>query len=210
MRRFLIFLFLFFSVIGNVDALEKEEVLFDSCVDGDTAKFIIDDEVKSVRFLAIDTPETVHPTKGEEPYGKEASDFTCNSLKKAKKILLEYEEGNKIDKYGRILAWVWIDDVLLQDELIKLGYAEVAYLYDDYKYTSLLKDHQAIAEANLLGIWNNEVHEEQTPIYVIILLIVIVVIIMMISPKYRRKIKNKIKRKIKSSLSWLLLFTIFF
>lgn len=201
MRRFLIFLFLFFSVIGNVDALEKEEVLFDSCVDGDTAKFIIDDEVKSVRFLAIDTPETVHPTKGEEPYGKEASDFTCNSLKKAKKILLEYEEGNKIDKYGRILAWVWIDDVLLQDELIKLGYAEVAYLYDDYKYTSLLKDHQAIAEANLLGIWNNEVYEEQTPIYVIILLIVIVVIIMMISPKYRRKIKNKIKRKIKSSLS---------
>lgn len=201
MRRFLIFLFLFFSVIGNVDALEKEEVLFDSCVDGDTAKFIIDDEVKSVRFLAIDTPETVHPTKGEEPYGKEASDFTCDSLKNAKKILLEYEEGNKIDKYDRILAWVWIDDVLLQDELIKLGYAEVAYLYDDYKYTSLLKDHQAIAEANLLGIWNNEVHEEQTPIYVIILLIVIVVIIMMISPKYRRKIKNKIKRKIKSSLS---------
>ena len=201
MRRFLIFLFLFFSVIGNVDALEKEEVLFDSCVDGDTAKFIIDDEVKSVRFLAIDTPETVHPTKGEEPYGKEASDFTCNSLKKAKKILLEYEEGNKIDKYDRILAWVWVDDVLLQDELIKLGYAEVAYLYDDYKYTSLLKDHQAIAEANLLGIWNNEVYEEQTPIYVIILLIVIVVIIMMISPKYRRKIKNKIKRKIKSSLS---------
>ena len=201
MRRFLIFLFLFFSVIGNVDALEKEEVLFDSCVDGDTAKFIIDDEVKSVRFLAIDTPETVHPTKGEQPYGKEASDFTCNSLKKAKKIVLEYEEGNKIDKYDRILAWVWIDDVLLQDELIKLGYAEVAYLYDDYKYTSLLKDHQAIAEANLLGIWNNEVHEEQTPIYVIILLIVIVVIIMMISPKYRRKIKNKIKRKIKSSLS---------
>lgn len=201
MRRFLIFLFLFFSVIGNVDALEKEEVLFDSCVDGDTAKFIIDDEVKSVRFLAIDTPETVHPTKGEEPYGKEASDFTCNSLKKAKKILLEYEEGNKIDKYDRILAWVWVDDVLLQDELIKLGYAEVAYLYDDYKYTSLLKDHQAIAEANLLGIWNNEVYEEQTPIYVIILLIVIVVIIMMISPKYRRKIKNKIKKKIKSSLS---------
>lgn len=201
MRRFLIFLFLFFSVIGNVDALEKEEVLFDSCVDGDTAKFIIDDEVKSVRFLAIDTPETVHPTKGEQPYGKEASDFTCNSLKKAKKIVLEYEEGNKIDKYDRILAWIWVDDVLLQDELIKLGYAEVAYLYDDYKYTSLLKDHQAIAEANLLGIWNNEVHEEQTPIYVIILLIVIVVIIMMISPKYRRKIKNKIKRKIKSSLS---------
>ena len=202
MRKLVVSIFVFFLFISNTYALEKEEVIFDSCVDGDTAKFIIDDEVKSVRFLAIDTPETVHPTKGEQPYGKEASDFTCNSLKKAKKIVLEYEKGNKIDKYDRILAWVWVDDVLLQDELIKLGYAEVAYLYDDYKYTSLLEDHQAIAEANLAGIWSNEVpEEEQIPIWTIILAIGIFIILIVISPKYRRKIKNKIKRKIKSSLS---------
>lgn len=202
MRKLVVSIFVFFLFISNTYALEKEEVIFDSCVDGDTAKFIIDDEVKSVRFLAIDTPETVHPTKGEEPYGKEASNFTCNSLKKAKKIVLEYEEGNKIDKYDRVLAWVWVDDVLLQDELIKLGYAEVAYLYDDYKYTSLLEDHQAIAEANLTGIWSGEEQEEeQIPIYVVILVIIIIIFLMIISPKYRRKVKNKIKRKIKSSLS---------
>ena len=201
MRKLIVSVLVFFLFINNTYALEKEEVIFDSCVDGDTAKFIIDDEVKSVRFLAIDTPETVRPTKGEEPYGKEASDFTCNNLKKAKKIVLEYEEGNKIDKYDRVLAWVWVDDVLLQDELVKLGYAEVAYLYDDYKYTSLLQDHQAVAEANLVGIWSGEEPvKEQIPIYVIILGGIGIIALMIISPKYRKKVKNKIKKKIKNSL----------
>ena len=85
MRKLVVGILIFFLFINNSAALEKEEVIFDSCVDGDTAKFIIDGEVKSVRFLAIDTPETVHPTKDEEPYGKEARDFTCNSLKKLKR-----------------------------------------------------------------------------------------------------------------------------
>ena len=204
MQKLVVGILIFFLFINNSAALEKEEVIFDSCVDGDTAKFIIDGEVKSVRFLAIDTPETVHPTKDEDPYGKEASDFTCNSLKKAKKIVLEYEEGNKIDKYDRVLAWVWVDDVLLQDELVKLGYAEVAYLYDDYKYTSLLQDHQAIAEANLTGIWSNETKEsdeEKIPTWTIVLAISVFIILMIISPKYRKKIKNKVKRKIKNSLN---------
>ena len=204
MRKLVVGILIFFLFINNSAALEKEEVIFDSCVDGDTAKFIIDGEVKSIRFLAIDTPETVHPTKDEDPYGKEASDFTCNSLKKAKKIVLEYEEGNKIDKYDRVLAWVWVDDVLLQDELVKLGYAEVAYLYDDYKYTSLLQDHQAIAEANLTGIWSNETKEsdeEKIPTWTIVLAISVFIILMIISPKYRKKIKNKVKRKIKNSLN---------
>ena len=204
MRKLVVGILIFFLFINNSAALEKEEVIFDSCVDGDTAKFIIDGEVKSVRFLAIDTPETIHPTKDEEPYGKEASDFTCNSLKKARKIVLEYEEGNKIDKYDRVLAWVWVDDVLLQDELVKLGYAEVAYLYDDYKYTSLLQDHQAIAEANLTGIWSNETKESdegKIPTWTIVLAISVFIILMIISPKYRKKIKNKVKRKIKNSLN---------
>ena len=49
---------------------------------------------------------------------------------------------------------------MLQDELIKNGYAEVAYLYDDYKYTDILKDHQSIAEEAKIGIWNDEAREK--------------------------------------------------
>lgn len=80
---------------------------FSACVDGDTARFILKKEEIKVRMLAIDTPETKHPTKGEEPFGQEASDFTCNKLKNAIKIILEFDDNSdKKDKYDRYLAWV--------------------------------------------------------------------------------------------------------
>lgn len=154
---FIIFIFVFSSNLVNA----KEKVTFSKCVDGDTIKVLIDDKENTVRMLAIDTPESVHPTKGVEYYGKEASLYTCNLVSNANKIELEYDNNSdKKDKYDRILAWVWVDNILLQDELIKGGYAEVAYLYDDYKYTDTLKDNQAVAEASKIGIWNEEARKE--------------------------------------------------
>lgn len=143
---------MFFSVnVVNADLIEVE---FKKCVDGDTATLVIDGEDKKVRFLAVDTPETVHPTKGEEDGGKTASDFTCNSLKNATKIEIEYDEkSDKVDKYNRELVWLYIDDVLFQETLIKEGYAEVAYIYGDYKYVESLCKIQASAVKDKLGIW---------------------------------------------------------
>lgn len=151
----LIIIFMLFIPI-TTHANEKVEVKFSSCVDGDTAKFIMDDEVIKVRFLAVDTPETSHPKKGEEPYGKEAKEFTCNALKEAKKIELEFDDAStKKDKYDRYLAWVFYDDYLLQSELIKNGLAEVAYLYADYKYTPLLQDQEELAKINKVGMYSD-------------------------------------------------------
>lgn len=147
-------------LLSTNTVLAKEKVKFSKCVDGDTIKVEIGGEEKTVRFLAVDTPESVHPTKGVEYYGKEASEYTCSRVSKAKVIELEYDQGSdKEDKYDRLLAWVWVDSNLLQDELIKNGYAEVTYLYGDYKYTSLLQDHQKIAEASKIGIWNDKERE---------------------------------------------------
>lgn len=152
---------MFVFSISFASASSKEKVTFSKCVDGDTIKVEINGKVNTVRLLAVDTPESVHPTKGVEYYGKEASDYTCNLITNAKKIELEYDKNSdKKDKYDRVLAWVWIDDNLLQDELIKNGYAEVAYLYGDYKYTNTLKDHQAVAEASRIGIWNEDARKE--------------------------------------------------
>lgn len=135
---------------------EKEEVIFNKCVDGDTVKVTVDGEVKTVRFLAIDTPESVHPTKEVEEFGKEASDFTCNLVSNAKKMYLEYDKNSdKEDKYGRLLAYVYADDLMVQKELIKKGYAEVAYLYADYTYTSELQDLQEVAKKQKVGIWGD-------------------------------------------------------
>ena len=54
------------------------------------------------------------------------------------------------------MAWVWVDGVLLQQSLVEKGLAEVAYLYDDYQYTSLLQDAEVVAKANKVGQWSDE------------------------------------------------------
>lgn len=138
-------------------------VTLEDCVDGDTAKFKMNDgAIIKARFLAVDTPETVHPTKGVEPFGKEASNFTCTSLKEAKEIKIEYDENSdKEDNYGRKLVWVFVDGVLLQNSLVSKGYAEVTYLYGNYKYTPLLQDSQVIAKLEGVGIWSDKETKEE-------------------------------------------------
>ncbi len=131
----------------------KVEVKFSKCVDGDTAKFFLDGNEITTRFLSIDTPETVHPNKSVEAYGKEASSYTCNTLKTAKKIYIEYDNFEKYDKYNRHLVWVFADEELIQERLVKLGYAQVAYLYNDYKYVSNLQILQEVAQEKKIGIW---------------------------------------------------------
>lgn len=163
MKKILVCVFTFFISINVCCAEEKLTVKFDSCVDGDTANVILNEEKIKIRFLAIDTPETKHPTIGEEPLGKEASEYTCNRLKNASKIEIEYDpNSDQKDKYDRHLVWVWVDDYLLQDEIIKEGLAEVAYLYGDYKYTGTLEDHQTIAKINGVGIWNESTTNQDT------------------------------------------------
>lgn len=156
-----VMIFLFFCLfITNVYA-ERVSVKFEACVDGDTIKVMLDNKKTTVRFLAIDTPETVHPTKGEQPFGKEASNYTCDKVKNAKKLEIEYDEGStKTDKYNRALGWVFTDDTLLQKDLVSFGYAKVAYLYGNYKYTEDLKKEESIAKSKKLGVWSLE--EETT------------------------------------------------
>lgn len=152
------------EVVENSETEVKEEdsntliVTLEDCVDGDTARFrTANDEVIKARFLAIDTPETVHPTTGEEPFGKTASEYTCESLTNAEEIKLEYDaNSDEEDNYGRKLVWVFVDETLLQNSLVSKGYAEVAYLYGDYKYTATLEESEKQAKASKLGIWSEE------------------------------------------------------
>ena len=141
--------------INFINTSSVDKIVFANCVDGDTAKFTIEGEKETVRFLAIDMPETVKSGAPVEEYGKQASEFTCNALSSAKSIRLEFEEGNDRDKYGRLLAWVFVDDSLLQEDLVENGLAEVAYIYDDYKYTYKLDSAQRSAKNNKINLWNN-------------------------------------------------------
>lgn len=145
----------YFVSLGNSTIpSETKTVNLSKCTDGDTAHFLINGEDKTARFLAIDTPETKHPSKGVEPYGKEASEFTCNALKNANEITLEYDPNSEqTDKYQRELVWVYVDGELLQKQLIEQGLAKVDYLYGEYLYTSDLMQAQELAKSQNLGIW---------------------------------------------------------
>lgn len=214
---------IFFSCISLIKA-EKIEVKFSDCVDGDTAKFIYKDEKITARFLAIDTPETVHPTKEDEKYGKEASDYTCKRIKEAKKIVLEFDkDSDKKDKYDRYLVWVFVDNKLLQEELVEKGLASVAYLYGDYKYTNTLEELEQKAEEKKLGIWNinsnddvvendkieekitDDIEKKDINYFIVkykeyIILIGALVIVSLFNLKSKKKIKTKLKNKIKRDI----------
>ena len=132
----------------------KEKVTFSKCGDGDTARFIINGEERKVRFLAIDTPEL----DSNEKFSKEASEYTCNALKKAKEIYLEYDSNSdKEDKYGRVLAFVYADDILLEKSLIENGLAKVYYIYGDYAHVDELREIERIAKNKKIGIWSDDI-----------------------------------------------------
>ena len=142
------------TIVTTISSTNENRVgvTFVRHVDGDTSRFSLDGKDFTVRYLCIDTEETVHPNQDATPMGKTASEYVENRLKEAGKIEIEYD-GTRTDKYDRVLAWVWVDDVLLNLELVELGYAKVEYVYEDYRYVEELYDAESLAKEAGLGVW---------------------------------------------------------
>ncbi|MDM5338493.1 thermonuclease family protein [Fictibacillus enclensis] len=128
---------------------KKYPARLQKCVDGDTANFVINGKQYKTRFLYIDTPES---TIEREAFGKEASNFTCNLLKKGN-IALQPDGGNLYDKYGRLLAWVWVGNTLQQEAITKAGLVEDFYDYGTYKYEDRIQHAMNYAKQNYVGIY---------------------------------------------------------
>lgn len=198
MKKYIVFFLAFLTVNINL-VYARETVKYVGCIDGDTIKVLVKNKEATVRLLAVDTPEVEKPDKPGDYYGKEASEYTCTRIKKAKKIELEYDSNSdKYDKYDRLLAWVFLDGKLLQNDLVRLGYAKVAYLYGDYKYADMLKEKQEMASAKALGIWGNEnkqeepsnddqIYEEYTNKEVIIVVVLFLIVVFISDKIFRKK-----------------------
>lgn len=193
----------------NISASNKLEVKLDKCVDGDTAWVILNNESIKLRFLAIDTPES---TNKIEEYGKEASEFTCNYLTNTSKLEIEYDNNSdKLDKYNRHLVWVFVDNELLQDLIVKNGLAEIKYIYGDYKYLDILNDSLESAKQNELNLWSNQeylfilfgyrITKEMLYTFIVVILLIITYIF---SKKSQKKITNKGKNIIKKYIKNIL------
>lgn len=151
MNKKLIFVILLF-IPFFVFAQTKEEVSLDRCIDGDTVWFNYNDSKYKFRFLGIDTPEIEDTI---EDYGIDASMYTCDRLKKAKKIEIEFDNNsNKKDKYNRYLVYVFVDENLLQLDILKEGLGDIKYLKDNYKYYDDFVYFNDYAIVNKKGIYS--------------------------------------------------------
>lgn len=126
-------------------------------VDGDTIE--IEGGIK-VRYIGIDTPETKHPTKGVECFGKEASNKN-KELAEGKMIRME-KDVSETDRYGRLLRYVWLVDegatssagLFVNDYLVREGYALASTFPPDVSYSKqFIKAQQEARESNR-GLWN--------------------------------------------------------
>lgn len=117
-------------------------------IDGDT---IVIEGGYRIRYIGIDTPETKHPEKPVEYFGKEASEFNKN-LVMGKEIILEYDV-QKFDRYGRLLAYVYVNGVFVNAKLAEKGYARVLTVPPNIKHKGLFLDMQKRARAGEEGLW---------------------------------------------------------
>ncbi|EFU11657.1 thermonuclease family protein [Enterococcus faecalis] len=142
----------FTQTISNDQRISAEFVRH---VDGDTTVLKIDGKEQKVRFLLIDTPETVKPNTKVQPFGLEASKRTKDLLSTASEITFEYDKGDKTDRYGRALGYIFVDGTLLQKTLVSEGLARVAYVKEpNTKYLAELEQAQEQAKNESLGIWS--------------------------------------------------------
>jgi micrococcal nuclease len=120
-------------------------------VDGDTIDVRIDDKVERVRIIGADTPETKDPRRPVQCFGPEASAHTKNRLLN-KKVSLELDADPR-DRYGRLLAYVYIDGERYEDELLRLGLARLLIIAPNDEHGRALAKAELDAKKHKRGLW---------------------------------------------------------
>jgi endonuclease YncB( thermonuclease family) len=120
-------------------------------VDGDTIKVSIDGQVYSLRYIGVDSPETKDPNQSAQAFGSEATSKN-RELVGGKTVHLE-KDVSETDKYGRLLRYVWVGELMINAEMVRQGYAQAATYPPDVKYKDrFLKLQQEARDAGR-GLW---------------------------------------------------------
>lgn len=141
-------------------------VRYDFANDGDTSTFYVDhipdfdfDGDDRVRFIGIDTPE-MYPWP--QPWAQEATEFVRNLLENATEIYLQRDPTSGLrESYGRYLALIWVDGVLLNVEVVRMGFSPNQYsdpnqtlVYNGVSLDRWFYWAEQEAKANNRGIWS--------------------------------------------------------
>lgn len=129
----------------TLGANDQQTYLVTKVIDGDTIEL---ESGQKVRYIGIDTPEL----KGSECFAKEARDKN-KELVEGKRVKLQ-KDVSETDRYGRLLRFVYTeDDTLINDTLIKEGYATVSTYPPDVAKQKLFQQSQQEARTNNRGLW---------------------------------------------------------
>jgi micrococcal nuclease len=120
-------------------------------VDGDTIHVRLGARLEKVRYIGVNTPEVHHPRKGEEPGGREATAVN-RSLVGGQRVRLETDVQAR-DRYGRLLAYVWVGDTMVNAELVRRGYAQVMTVPPNVRHQELFLALQREAREADRGLW---------------------------------------------------------
>ena len=148
MKKILLMILTSIIFISSVNAEEqKEEVKLINCDSAVSLTVETTTGYKRIRLLMMDS--------STGSLDKEINNYVCNKVKNASKLEIELDSlSDKENKYKETLVYLYVDGYLLQNGLISLGYAQVNYVYNDYKYVDELCNLQKSALENKLGIWN--------------------------------------------------------
>lgn len=133
---------------------ETREPTVVEVVDGDTVVVRVGRVDEHVRLIGVDTPETKHPSKPVECFGREASAFTRAVLPPGTVVRLERDVEER-DHYGRLLAYVWrqLDGVFVNRELAEQGYAAPLTIPPNVAHTDELVSAATRARERGAGLW---------------------------------------------------------
>lgn len=150
MKKILLTLIVFFSSFSAISAQEQslETAIVSRVIDGDTVEL---SDGRTVRYIGVNTPETRHPTKGQECFGQEAKVKNIE-LVQGKEVRLE-KDVNETDRYGRLLRYVYVQDQMINGQLVAEGYAFSSAYPPDVKYQQTFEDLQKVASDEKRGLW---------------------------------------------------------
>lgn len=118
-------------------------------VDGDTIELV---DGRKVRYIGIDTPELHHPTKGVQCFGKEAMEKNRN-LVEGKEIKMK-KDVSETDRYKRLLRYVWVGNIFVNEYLTREGFAHQATFPPDVQYVELFRKAAEEARTKNKGLWS--------------------------------------------------------
>lgn len=127
---------------------ESAEFIVTKVIDGDTIE--VNDDL-TVRYIGIDTPETVAPRQDVECFGKEASEKNRELLLN-KKVVME-KDVSETDRYGRLLRYVYVENIMVNELLVRDGYAQARSYPPDIKYQERLRQAEREARERKSGLW---------------------------------------------------------